>query len=203
LQLAEFLEMEGQRLLILKPSPIGNHGRLLDAHIDTHHRRRRGRALFLDIYLNRHVPLPCFTGDCCPQDFDSFAANLLALVALFGWLWRFSLLDKAQFFREIDGSQGAKESCSPLLKLALLQDKSAQARDRDPMTAQGEFIIGEIKGFVGFPFFLECGVLSSTGEEVGVGVAQIIEGPLDDTFRHVIGPGELLLPDRVELLLEF
>jgi hypothetical protein len=57
----------------------------------------------LDFHLDRNIPVPCFTGDGCPQDLDLLTHHLLA---------RLPLLDKAQLFGQIDCSQFAPELAS-------------------------------------------------------------------------------------------
>src|SRR6266487_1454174 len=61
LQLAEFLEMECQGLLVLKPASIGNHGSRLQAYVHPHHPFRSLRKRFLDLDLNTHIPPSCLT----------------------------------------------------------------------------------------------------------------------------------------------
>src|ERR1700739_4073462 len=70
------------------------------------------------------------------------------------------------------------------------------------MTAQREFVVGEVKRLMRFPLLFVFGILRPSGKEVAIGPSQIIKGPFDHTFRDIIGPRISSLPDRMELLLE-
>lgn len=80
LQLAEPLEMECERPLVLKPSSIRNYSSLLDTYIHSYHSCRSRRTLALDLDLDTHVPVSCFTRDACPQDLDPLTHHVFALV---------------------------------------------------------------------------------------------------------------------------
>ena len=60
-----------------------------------------------DFYLDADVPVARFTGDSRPQDLDSFAHDLLALVSLLRGSGGFPLFDEAQFFGYVHRPQPA------------------------------------------------------------------------------------------------
>src|SRR5258708_19721370 len=70
------------------------------------------------------------------------------------------------------------------------------------MASQGEFIIGQIKRFVGLPFLLVLGVIGSPRKEVVVGAFEVIEGSFYDTFGDLVCPRIALFPNVLELFFE-
>ena len=98
LQLAEFFEMERQRLLVLKPASIGNHGSLFTpTSTPTTASGVFGAAdSYLD--LDTHIPVPRFTGNRRPKDLDLVADHLFALIALLQWQRCFSLVRQSAAF---------------------------------------------------------------------------------------------------------
>src|SRR5437588_4561618 len=70
------------------------------------------------------------------------------------------------------------------------------------MASQGEFIIGQIKRFMGLPFLLVLGVIGSARKEVVVGAFEVIEGSFYDTFGDLVCPRIDLFANLVELFFE-
>ena len=70
------------------------------------------------------------------------------------------------------------------------------------MTANGEFVIGQIKRLVRLALLLVLRVLSAPSKEVGIGLLQIVKGSLHHALRHVVAPRIRRFPKRVELFFE-
>src|SRR5258708_8850547 len=70
------------------------------------------------------------------------------------------------------------------------------------MASQGEFIIGEIKRFVGLPSLLVLGVIGSPRKEVVICRSEVIKGSLHHAFGDLVGPGIVVCPKLVELFFE-
>src|SRR5258708_37177020 len=137
--------MERERPLVLKPASIGNHSSLLNAYIHSHHSRGSSRTGFLDVDLDRHVPVARFTGHRCPQNLDGLTHDLLALVPLVRRNRRLPLFNKAELFGQIHRSQLAQELAAILPGLALVEDEAAKTANADPMTATRTFAIVKLK----------------------------------------------------------
>src|SRR5258708_12720088 len=58
LQRTKALSMECERLLVLKPSPIGHDGTCFEAHIHSDSSFTACRKRFLTIHLHPHIPSP-------------------------------------------------------------------------------------------------------------------------------------------------
>ena len=71
------------------------------------------------------------------------------------------------------------------------------------MITQLELILGEIEAWFAALFALEARTASLSLEEGRKRLAQVQKGLIRSIFGHFPGPGEVLPPDRVELLLEF
>src|SRR5258708_22161694 len=194
--------MERQRPLVLKPAPIRNHSSLLYAHIHPDRRERSLWSLPLDFHLDRDIPVPCFTGDGCPQDLAPLPPHLFARLPLLHWSGCLPPLDKAQLFGQIYRSQFAFELASILLLLALIQDEAAKSGNGDPMASQRQFIIGQIERLVRLALLLVLRVLGAPSKEVGIGLLQIVKGSLHHALGHVVGPRISRFPNRIELFFE-
>ena len=70
------------------------------------------------------------------------------------------------------------------------------------MTANGEFVIGQIKRLVRLALLLVLRVLGAPSKEVGIGLLQIVKGSLHHALGHVVGPRIGRFPNRIELFFE-
>src|SRR5260370_8356764 len=95
-----------------------------------------------------------FTGDGCPHNLHSLTNHLLALVARLSGRSFLALFDKTQLFCQIDRSQLAQQFPSAFGDLSLIKHKATQARDADPVPANREFVIGQLKLLVGLALSL-------------------------------------------------
>src|SRR5260221_14044217 len=143
-----------------------------------------------------------FTGDGCPQNLHRLTNHLLALVARLSGRSFLALFDKTQLFCQIYRSQLAQQFASAFGDLSLIKHKATQARDADPVAANREFVIGEIKRLVGLALFLVAGIIGSACEEVVIGFREIIKGSFHHTFRDLVGPWIGLFTDLIELFFE-
>src|SRR5258708_40198935 len=102
-----------------------------------------------------------FTADGCPQNLHGLTNHLLALIARLSGRSFLALFDKTQLFCQIYRSQFAQQFASAFGDLSLIKHKATQARDADPVAANREFVIGEIKRLVGLALFLVAGIISA------------------------------------------
>ena len=121
--------MDRERLLVLKSSPIGDHGSLLQAHIYSNNGLRSRRQSFLDSDLNADVPVPGLTGHRRTQNLDLMTEHLFAPVPFLGRERGLPFLDKAQLFRKIDCPELAPQLSSSLLDLLGSQQEATESRD--------------------------------------------------------------------------